>query len=75
MDDQNNEITIKKPRRRRKTRMEIIKEAYLPYIFLMIAAVFIVVCIIGAIIRSADEQPPEDNSNPQAAISQEITLL
>ena len=40
-----------RPRRRRKTQMEIIKEAYLPYIFLMSAALLIVVFIIGALIR------------------------
>lgn len=37
--------------RRRKTQMEIIKEAYLPYIFLMTAALLIVIFIIGALIR------------------------
>jgi hypothetical protein len=40
------------PRRRpRKTRMEIIKEAYLPYGFLMTAAVIIIVFIVGALTR------------------------
>ena len=37
--------------RRRKTQMEMIKEAYLPYIFLMSAALLIVIFIIGALIR------------------------
>ena len=32
--------------------MEIIKEAYLPYLFLMAAAVVIIIFIIGALIRS-----------------------
>ena len=40
-----------RPRRRRRTQMEIIKEAYLPYIFLMSAALLIVIFIIGALIR------------------------
>ena len=40
-----------RPRRRRKTQMEIIKAAYLPYIFLMSAALMIVIFIIGALIR------------------------
>lgn len=39
-------------RRRRRTKMEIIKEAYLPYIFLMSAAVIIVIFIVGALIRN-----------------------
>lgn len=38
-------------RRRRKTKMEIIKEAYLPYIFLMAAALICLVFIIGALVR------------------------
>lgn len=43
---------LQSPRpRRRKTQMEIIKEAYLPYIFLMSAALLIVIFIIGALIR------------------------
>ena len=39
------------PRRRRKTKMEIIKESYLPYIFLMAAALICLIFIIGALIR------------------------
>lgn len=38
-------------RRRRKTKMEIIKESYLPYIFLMAAALICLVFIIGALVR------------------------
>jgi len=38
-------------RRRRKTKMEIIKESYLPYIFLMTAALICLIFIIGALIR------------------------
>lgn len=40
------------PRRRpRKSRMDIIKEEYLPYIFLLSAALFIIVFIVGALTR------------------------
>lgn len=53
MDEQvMNEVQEPKPRRRRKTKMEIIKESYLPYIFLMAAAVLIVIFIIGALVRA-----------------------
>lgn len=53
MDEQvMNEVQQPKPRRRRKTKMEIIKESYLPYIFLMAAAVLIVIFIIGALVRA-----------------------
>ncbi len=52
MDEMQNEQTSqRRPRRRRKTQMEIIKESYLPYIFLMTAALLIVVFIIGALVR------------------------
>ena len=37
--------------RRRRTRDEIIKESYLPYIFLMAAALICLIFIIGALIR------------------------
>lgn len=41
-------------RRRRKTQMEIIKEAYLPVIFLGITVVLIIIFIAGALIRRAN---------------------
>lgn len=50
------------PRRRRKTRMEIIKEAYLPYIFLGLTVLFVIVFIVGGAIRRSgtdETQPPE----------------
>lgn len=51
MDEMTNEAQQAKPRKRRKTQMEIIKESYLPYLFLMAAAVLILVFIIGALVR------------------------
>lgn len=39
------------PRRRRRTKAEIIKESYLPYIFLMAGALICLIFILGAIIR------------------------
>lgn len=50
MDEQCN-LSNPRPRRRRKTQMEIIKEAFLPYIFLMSAALLIIIFIVGALIR------------------------
>ena len=57
-------------RRKRKTKMQIIKEAYLPYIFLMVAALLIVVCIIGALIRGAapEETQPEETEEKAPVI-------
>ena len=48
MDEQ---LQSPRPRRRRRTQAEIIKEAYLPYIFLMSAALLIIIFIIGALVR------------------------
>ncbi len=47
---ENQERPIRR-RRKRRTRAEIIKEAYLPYLFLMAAAVMIIIFIIGALVR------------------------
>ena len=42
---------VRPRRRRRKTKMEIFKEAYLPYLILLLAVVLILVMIIGAVTR------------------------
>ena len=39
------------PVRRRKTKLQIFKEAYLPYLILMAATITIIVFIIGALVR------------------------
>ena len=41
----------RRPRRRHKTKWETFKEASLPYIILMAAAVLILIIIIGAVVR------------------------
>lgn len=46
------ETQHKKPNRMRKTKSRIIKETYLPYLFLALAAVLIIIFIIGALIRN-----------------------
>ena len=52
MDAQNDNSTpTRRPRKPRKSKWEIIKEAYLPYLFLAAAAVLIVIFIIGALVR------------------------
>ncbi len=38
-------------RKKRRTKMDIIKEEYLPYVFLMTAALLIVIFIVGALTR------------------------
>lgn len=53
----------RRPHRRRKTRSEIFKEAYLPYLILLAAAVLILILIIGALTRSAHNK---ENQTPAA---------
>lgn len=51
-------------RRRRKTQMEIIKEAYLPVIFLGITVVLIIIFIAGALIRRANSNDQPIDTTP-----------
>ncbi len=53
--EQTQEEIIRKPVRRRKTGLEILKEAYLPYLILLLAAIIIVIFIIGALVRGNPE--------------------
>lgn len=48
------ETPIRRPVRRRKTKMEILKESYLPCLILFAAAVLILIFIIGAVNRNAE---------------------
>ncbi|MDD6200041.1 MAG: hypothetical protein PUB93_02095 [Firmicutes bacterium] len=60
MEQQVNETPVRRPRRRRKTKAEIFREAYLPYIILMAAAVLIVIFLLGAALRGcgAESEAP-----------------
>lgn len=61
------------PRRRRKTRMEIIKEAYLPYIFIGLTVLLVIVFIVGGAIRRSGTQettPPESTQTPEPSEDQ-----
>ena len=46
-------VRRRRPVRRRKTKMEIFKEAYLPYLILFVAVIVIVIFIIGALVSNA----------------------
>ncbi len=65
------------PRRRRRSNVQIFKEAYLPVIILALAVIFILIFIIGAVSRSASTDPTESSSSSQATMSaeQEAQLL
>ncbi len=65
------------PRRRRKTKMEIFKEAYLPTIILGVAAVLILVFIIGAVSRNQSQKKPpvmEDVPSTSESTPSELEL-
>ncbi len=68
--EESTEFTIRKPVRRRKTGMEVFKEAYLPYLILMLAAIIIVVFIIGALVRNSQAKQSETAQLPPAAIAE-----
>lgn len=63
------------PKRRRKTKAEIIKEAYLPTVFLIITFVLVAIFVIGAGIRNATKPSiyvPEQN--PSESTSSALDL-
>ncbi len=58
------------PRRRRKTKWEVIKEAYLPTIILIITAILIIIFIAGSLSRRSDTNettPPQTSSTAPTA--------
>lgn len=53
------------PRRRRKTKLEIFKEAYLPTIIMIATAIIILIFVIGSISRRSDtEETTPQNTTP-----------
>ena len=68
------------PRRRQKTKWEIIKEAYLPAVILIVTLILIVIFIAGSLARRSEVQettPPETSSvvpteDPHAAEAEQL---
>ena len=58
------------PRRRPKTKMQIFKEAYLPFIIFTVAVILILVFIIGAIVRAVQSDDVEEQVQEET-LSQE----
>lgn len=56
-------------RRRQKTKLEIFKEVYLPTVILGVAAVLILVFIIGAIAKGSGSKPPINQDVPSTSES------
>lgn len=63
------EIRPVNPRRRKKTKMQIFKESYLPVIIAGVALLFILVTIIGSIVQSSQRRK-EAQLNEQLAAEQ-----
>lgn len=60
MEEQYNEfVRPANPRRRKRTKMQVFKEAYLPVIIAGLAVILVVVFIIGAIVRGAQKNQAE----------------
>jgi hypothetical protein len=65
------------PRRRKKTKLQIFKETYLPFVIIGVAVIFIVVCIIGSITRGVQKKRYEEQIALEAsnALAQEKAQL
>ena len=67
---QNEQTTTRQaPRRRKRTKMQIFKEAYLPTIILAVTIVLVLVFIIGGAINrdsSIETQPPQTTTTSPA---------
>lgn len=71
MDEQYNEATRPvNPRRRKRTKMQIFKEAYLPLIIVGLAAVLIVIFLIGSIVRAVQKGQYEKQERIDASIAE-----
>ena len=69
MDEQQNlEKRPTNPRRRKRTKLQIFKEVYLPVIIAGIAAILILIFMIGSIVRAVQ------NNNLQAQLAQEESI-
>lgn len=58
------------PRRRKKTKMEIIKEAYLPTIIMIVTFIFIAVFIVGSLVRR--DQANLNNASNQTSATTDL---
>lgn len=71
MEEMNREQRPVNPRRRKKTKWEIFKEAYLPLIIVAAAALLILVFIIGSIVKAVEANRLEKEAEIAASEQQE----
>lgn len=65
---QNQQSRPVNPRRRKRTKMDIFKESYLPVILAGLTLVFVLICIIGAIVQGAQRKKLAEEAEIQASI-------
>lgn len=70
MEEMNRPVHPVNPRRRRKTKMQIFKEAYLPVMIAAAALLLILIFIIGAIVRGVGKSRLEKQQSEAAAQQQ-----
>ena len=78
-ENRNNMQNPAAPRRRKKSKMQIFKETYLPFVIITVAVILILVFIIGAITRGvqknrAEEQAALQASQAEAQAKEELAL-
>ncbi len=64
MEPMENEVPRRRPVRRRKTKLQIFKEAYLPTILVGLTIVLVIWFIIGGAIRRSHQQQPPETTPP-----------
>ena len=75
MDEFHNDVQPSaSPRRKKKTKLQIFKEVYLPFLIIALALVFILICIIGAITRGVQKNRAEKQAEIDASIAQQQEL-
>lgn len=66
---QNNESRPVNPRRRRRSRMDIFKESYLPVIIAGFTLVFVLVTIIGSAVQNSERKRMQEEAEIEASIA------
>ena len=69
MEMENNEPIRTPPRRRRRSKLQIFKEAYLPTIIMSVTAVMVLIFIIGGVSRGRSPQGPNLSSSDAGTTS------
>lgn len=75
MDESRNDIQPSaSPRRKKKSKFQVFKETYLPFVIIALALVFILICIIGAITRGVQKNRAEKQAQIDASIAEQQEL-